>query len=764
MKLASRSQEKRLAAGLGAKDGVGVYRKGSGMAGEHDWEAGEFKEVEITCTEAQKEVITAESTPNSLINVISGPGTGKTTTLCNRIAYLLGTGVRPSEIIVFSLTNQSVNDVKNTLAGILGDTLASGVQITTIHSCANKLVSLNSAYWQVTRDRSSLDPKILDSLLRSLTLPDPRKERTGLIHERDSSLAAKLSSQEIRKIKLANPALYKKLLGYENPGISTLVKSDNVLYDKIVYEATKMLHMNYSSMKTCESDVAGTNVIIPASILDIKEVIVDEFQDISSVLLDFILEISRDKQLTVAGDIDQSLYTFNGATPDENIKALLPIYKQDGYTLKEIILDETFRFSKSIHKLSLNLLGTEYSLIKNTVVEEPINIIREEFSSTANEFEFVYNEIQDLIGASKGFLSPKSFAVLSNKNIILDRFKEYSDNRNSDLRVKRIFGSQKWLDTKASSIVSFLQLLANPHNDPSMLVAISFLDGIGPKMTMQIKKEAEEYGDSIYDYLMSSDKYVKKIDRNLFTRLEKLTGDVDRTDPSSIVVCLTEIANLFNFSKLLGTEGAHAQYNKILKELFENLKVLKVIHPTDVDLLSYFLSNYQEELLKESDLVTLDTGSADDFVTVSTIHGAKGLQWDIVFILSNLDFSNLASFPLNSRTNYVAVTRARQLVYLNKAATEKMLYVDTNRRDEANQSTVKVNYKKTMVDYIPELKLKALPNNLKELPKYEMPIGRTKDMELLGRLLGNMAKRNILPVPSSMLGIMTHLKKSCRKL
>lgn len=734
------------------------------MAEENDREAGEFKEVEIRCTDAQREVITAESMPNSLINVISGPGTGKTTTLCNRIAYLLGTGVMPSEIIVFSLTNQSVNDVKNTLAGILGDTLAAGVQITTIHSCANKLVSLNSAYWQVTRDKSSLDPKILDSLLRSLTVPDLRKERNGSLVGKDSSLAAKLSSQEIRKIKMTNPTLYKKLLGYENPGISTLVKSDNVLYDKIVYEATKMLHRNHTSMQASTTDVASTNVNIPASITNVKEVIVDEFQDISSVLLDFILEISRGRQLTVAGDIDQSLYTFNGATPDENIKAILPIYKQDGYNLKEIILDETFRFSKSIHKLSLNLLGTDYSLIKNTVEEEPINIIREEFFSTADEFEFVYKEINDLIDASKGFLSPKNFAVLSNKNFILDRFKEYSDKKNSNLKVKRIFGSQKWLDTKASSIVSFLQLLDNPHSDPSMLVAISFLDGIGPKMTMQIKKEAEDHGNSIYDYLISSEKYAKKIDRNLFSRLEKLTGDVDRTDPSSIVVCLIEIGNLFNFPKLLGTEVAHAQYNKILKELFENLKVLKVIHPSDVDLLSYFLSNYQEEFLKESDLETLDTDSVDDFVTVSTIHGAKGLQWDIVFVLSNLDFSNLASFPLNSRTNYVAATRARQLLYLNKAVTEKMLYVDTYKRDEADQSTVKVNYRKTMVDYIPELKLKALPNNLKELPEYEMPIGRTKNMELLGRLLGNMAKRNVLPVPSSMMGVMTHLKKSCRKL
>lgn len=723
----------------------------------------EFKEIEITCTDAQKEVTTAESTPNSLINVISGPGTGKTTTLCNRIAFLLGKGVLPSEIVVFSLTNQSVKDVRNILGSIVGDTLASGVHVTTIHSYANKLVMLNSSYWQVTRDKSCLDPKILDSLLRSLTLPDLKRKQSANLQEVNKTLAEKLSTHEIRKIKLTNPDLYKKLLGYKHPGISLVMKADDVLYDKIVYEATKILQIYRESLDS-DTLLVKSRVAVPPTFSGIKEVIVDEFQDISSVLLDFILEMSRDKQLTIAGDIDQSLYAFNGATPDENIKRLLPIYRQNGYTLKEIILDETFRFSKSIHKLSLNLLGTEYSLIRNTVNEDPINIVREEFSNIIDEFEFVHHEISNLIEASNGFLSPGNFAVLSNRNSVLDRFKEYCDNRKSNIKVKRIVGSQKWLSTKVSSIVSFLQLLENPHSNPSMLVAISFLDGIGHKMTMQIKKEAEESGNSIFEYLCGSKKYSKKIHQSVLTRLEQLVSTVNRTDPSSIVVCLTEVCRIFNFSKLLGTEGAHSQYKNVLKELFENLKVLKCIHPAGVDLLSYFLSNYQEEFLKESDLEIQKMGRSNDFVTVSTIHGAKGLQWDIVFVLSNLEVSNILSFGLNSRTNYVAATRARHLLYFNKAVSEKMLYIDTDKLEEARQSTVQVHYKKTMVDYIPELKKKAIPNNLKILPKYESPIGKNKNTGLLGRLLGNMAKRNVSSVSLSMLGVVSNVAKTCRKL
>ncbi|KAG0684516.1 ATP-dependent 3'-5' DNA helicase [Pichia californica] len=706
-----------------------------------------FKEVDIICTEPQKNAITADSKPNSLINIISGPGTGKTTTLCNRVAYLISTGMKPNDILVFSLTNQSVKDFKKTLCKILDENLANEINVTTIHSFANKIVKTNSLYWEIIRDKKTIDSKILNSILQELSL-NPVNSDTS----KNQTLQTKLTTNEINKIKINNPGLYKKYLNYEELGLSSLLKHTNVVYDKLIYEATQFLIMN-------------TEETIPSFITNYKEIIVDEFQDISAVLLDFILELSKNKQLTIAGDIDQSLYVFNGATPDSNIKKIIPHYEQQGYNLTEIVLDETFRFSKNIHKFSLNLLGTEYSLIEKTVDEEPINVVREQFENNIDEFEFVCNEISYLINNSNGIIKPKNFAVLSIRNDVLDDFKQYFENKNSEIKIKRIMGTQKWLETKISTLVTLMKILDDPHDDPSLFVAISLLDRVGHKLTMKIKQESEESGQSIFDYLMESKKFNKIIDPEIFVKINNLTNTIDRSDPGSIIVALTEISKIFNFTKQLKTKDSHIQFDSFLKNLYESFKLLKTTHPEETDLISYFLSNYQSDFLLNDSFLDESLNYSDGYVTAMTIHGSKGLEWDIVFVLSTVSFeNNIVPISINARTNYVAGTRAKYLLYFNKYASDKTMFIDTTNSIDIKNNLFKTYYEKTMIDYIPKLKEIALPNDLKKLPIYSKPMGITKNDAHMKSLLFNISKRkndNDLIKPTV---IINGIKKLYRKV
>lgn len=721
------------------------------------------REVDIVCTDAQKNLITAESTPNSLINVVSGPGTGKTTSLCNRIVYLLANGTSPSEILVFSLTNQAVLDFKKTLSKVIGEDLASSINISTIHSLASNIVTYDSPYWETVRDKKSLESRTLHTMLNMLTKRRMKKDHPN--HYDRVSPSKTIKARELFEIKVTDPELYKKYLSFEKPGMSSVMKSSNMIFDKMVYEATQILNIDYDNKHLQDtSEYQSQPVNIPPFLENIKEVMLDEFQDISFVLLDFVLALSRNKQLVIAGDINQSLYGFNGATPDFNIKQIIGYYNRDGHSLREFVLDKTFRFSNDIHKMSLNLLGSKYSLIKDAVEEDPLPVIRQEFSTSFQENEFVYNEIQKLIENSKGFLSPKNFAVLATRNTILDDFKNYVANKNSDLKVKRLITSQKWLESKSASLITFLKLLLNPYDDPSFFVALSFYEGIGHITLMRIKNEAAHSGMSILDYLLESDKYEKKISKKSLNRIKELNRSLLKSDPTTILIYLIEISKIFNFSKTLESRAAHEQYYEVLNDFFQTLKILQKINPNDTDLISAFISNYQEGFLKESDIDLLTNNDPHDYVSAVTIHGSKGLEWDIVFVLSNIQvFNEFGSTTVNSRTNYVAATRARHLLYFNKARTEQMLHVDTTKPSDILHNTIKTYYDETVVDYIPKLKQLAIPNDLLELPKFAEPIGINNNDENLGRLLGNITNRKT-SLSASTTKLMTNMKRAFRHL
>lgn len=702
-----------------------------------------FLDVEISFTDAQKRVITTDSIPNSLINIISGPGTGKTTTLCNRILYLLSKGIDPSEIIVFSLTNQSVTDFKNHLISIIGKPLANSIYISTLHSFANKIVKNNSSYWEILRDKKTIDSKILNSILKELSFHKSFSNSSKIKND----LISKLKHSEILKYKIKDPEIYKQYLNYEFHGINSL--GLNSIYDKMVFEATQFLNFNKDEN-------------IPSFISNFKEIIVDEFQDISAILLDFILILSKDKQLTIAGDIDQSLYVFNGATPDLNINKILNYYKENNYDLKDIVLDETFRFSNDIHKFSLNLLGTNYSLINKVVNENPIHVTRQQFSSPIEEFEFIYNEIKYLIENSNGNLKPKNFAVLSYRNNTLDDFVYFFKQKKSNIKIKRIQSNSKFLETKIATLITFLKILDDPNDDPAMLVTISLLDGMGPKLTMKIKQEAEQSYLSIFDYILESKKY-KNINKELFINLNELTNSIDRSDPSSIVMALIEISNAFNFPKQLRTNESNIQFDTFLKELYKYLKKIKSEN-SDINLLSYVLSNYQSEFLDQShdDLITYGLEDPNDCIQAMTIHNSKGLEWEIVFVLSTLPCEDsVIPLSINSRTNYVAATRAKNLLYFNKSISCNLINVDTNNPIDLFSNRFKIYYENTMLDYIPKLKNITVPNDLKKLPVYSKPIGITQDKQNLQYLIENVNKRRNIKVIN---GLINNIKTATKKL
>lgn len=719
--------------------------------------------VDLHCTEQQKKVIVEPPGKNTLINVLSGPGTGKTKTLCDRIAYLMSNGVKPSEIAVFSLTNQAVLDFKRSLSKLLGNELSELVSVSTIHGYANSILLQNSKYWDVLKDKNTLNSSILSSIIEGMSLS--RKENYIKIMEKLSPESVnnnvrylpKISERELKLLKGSDIQKYKQYLSLSphNPVINFTSKNSNIIFDKLVYEATLILNVNnlILSNNGIENNDELINLTdefrIPTDILNLKEIIIDEFQDLSVILLDFVLELSKNKQLTISGDMDQSLYGFNNATPYENMERLVNHYKKPNHNLKHFVLNKTFRLSEDIHKFSLNVLGASDTFITNFPNETTeIPIIRKEFTNLVDEFSFVYNEINHLIENSNGLLTPKNFAVLAPVNQVLDNFQTYFQNKSSKFRCKKLSGLQPWQDTKLSSVVSFLKILDNPHHDPSLLVVLSFLNKIGPRTVLSLKEEAENDKISIYELIHKNEKIKKKIGNETIEKLDKILTNIDKSDPTSIIYNLSCLSDLFYFSKQLKTESLFDNYKIFLKELFNNLEVISKIDNEEYNILSYFLSHYQDDFLNVKELDDTEINKFEhynEFISLSTIHNAKGLEWDIVFVLSSLCLMNNEYSIQKSRVNYVAATRAKHILYFNKSKFDQMLHVDTSNSSIYHKSFVKIEYEPSLLDCLPELKNLTKPNKLTNLPKFANPLSdpkRYKFSQLVANKIYTNSNRN----------------------
>lgn len=716
-------------------------------------------EVEIKCNDIQRAIVQEKLEKNCLLNIVSGPGTGKTKTLCDRIAYLMSQGVKPNEILVFSLTNQAVNDFRKTLAGVIGDTLALAVQISTIHSFANTILLSNSSYWQIVMDKSAHHSTI-NAIMRSNSLRN-KPHYWKYFQSGEHATLPKLKNDELLKLRRSDPELYKKYLGFEYVGEISELKTDNLIYDKIVYEATQTLFL-YNRIP----DDLNLKLNVPFSVLEAKEVMVDEFQDISYILLDFILELIRDKQLTIAGDIDQSLYEFNGATPDYNINKIIPYYQQEGYKLKEFALDETFRFTKDIHKMSINLLGQPKTLIKKAVDEPSLKVVREEFYSIVDESEFIHNEILNLVEKSKGEISPKNIAVLSNTNQSLIDLQTYFTNKKSKYKVKRLTNIFPWMDTKLSTIVSFLKLLENPANDACLIATIGMLNKIGPVTVLNIKQKAEAKGVSVKELLKAQGfPKASKIPNDFIAKMDEIVARVDKSDPSSIMYELIQLCKLFNFSENLEKSNVSLDlFKKVLYDLMEHLKILQQIQNGKANLIQEILSAYQSDFLKRVEQSNPEFDYPEESITFSTIHSAKGLQWDIVFVMSNLAVTGGSTYSIDSRTKYVAATRAKHLLYYNKSVHDNEAYIDTLDTRITDQNILKTRYEKTVLDYIPELNKLAVKNDLNELPKFSKPLSKNNMTNQLAILVNNIKNRNLHSWSNKDIGLSRHIIKMCKKL
>ncbi|KAF7331625.1 ATP-depentend DNA [Mycena kentingensis (nom. inval.)] len=645
-----------------------------------------------TLNQPQREAVVHD--PRLPLQILAGPGSGKTKVLTSRIAYLvLHHELPPSSICAVTFTNKAANEMRVRLATLIGKQRMSQVRMGTFHAlCALFLrrfassVGLDTNFTVCDAEESK---KIIANLLKpykdllaakDLTL----KEGTVLSHI--SCAKAKGLSAKDYVAEHAKPSPSKaptsdnsdihKIVGTVYTEYEKSLRRNNSLdFDDLLLFGVKLFSENAAAAKWC------------------KHVLVDEFQDTNTTQYELlrVLGAATGGCVTVVGDPDQSIYGWRSAEV-----ANLARMKKDFSGTKQILLEENYRSTASILDASLSIVSQDKSRInKRLLTAHPRGStpVLRSFSSEQAEASFIAAEIKRLVASMGGVLRWGDFAVLL-------RFSALSRAIESALQKEAIpsaiLGGQKFFERQEiKDILAYLQLVDNPNFMPALTRAINVPSrGIGEKSIAELVARAIktkisplEVVERIHDAIQPDIKPSVKNKIGPFVRtirvLRKMAGE--GSSPAELIQRLLDLIEYENHLKKtqpdwetrwenvqeLITFASEAPSEVDAEGLDVGIEVEATQAPHDTPLRTFLQASM---LSSEGDNQSEE--DSKEAVMISTCHAAKGLEWPVVLIPAveqgTFPFYRTEDIQEERRLLYVACTRAQSLLYLTHVSKRKV--------------------------------------------------------------------------------------------
>lgn len=594
--------------------------------------------------ELNKAQLEAATTLNGSLLVIAGAGSGKTRTLVYRLARLIETGVNPENILLLTFTKKSAAEMLNRASLIL-DSRCEKVAGGTFHSFANLVLRKYSSKLQLKNsftimDRSDAEDAV--NLIRSeyVNTKEKRFPRKGTILDIHSKAINKnteaklLIEQEYSQFTQSTDQIIEICRRYNEykRGNSLLDYDDLLLYLKTLLVSDEKLRKKLSNQY--------------------KYIMIDEYQDTNTLQADIIkLLASEHNNVMAVGDDAQSIYSFRGAN-FKNIMKFPDIFPNT----KIIKLEENYRSTTEILDLSNEIISnavekydkTLFSNIKNG--ELPAMVVCPDNKA---ESAFVTQRILEL--CEEG-LSLNDIAVLA-------RSARSTYDLEIELNKKSIpfkkFGGYKFIETAhIKDVISYLRIVVNNEDKISWNRVLLLIQGIG-----------QTTGTKLLPIVGSDEPISKK----LLPAPSKSKSSLEK---------LLTLVNTIKSNHYTPSEAVNVileYYHPILAEKYDDFKKRE----KDLEHFQYLAESYNnlEKFLSDLALEPPDSSvneidgakNEDEYLTVSTIHSAKGLEWKAVFIIGTVDgrFPSVFSFNTQDdleeerRLMYVAITRAKSYLYLS---------------------------------------------------------------------------------------------------
>ncbi len=565
--------------------------------------------------------------------IIAGPGSGKTKTITYKIAYLVSRRVKPHEILLVTFTRAAAREMIHRAQQVSRSKL-DGMLAGTFHHVCNYLLRKYAHVLKLDSNFSILDEEDAKTLVkhaRGLVVSKEEKFPSPSLIRKLISLSANLGKPMEDVIEERFPYLYP---------VTDRLKEVKEKYERLKIE---QLSLDYDDLLNYTNDLLNVEEVRIKEASRFKWVLVDEFQDTNKIQCDIVKKLSSvHHNLMVVGDDAQSIYSFRGARY-ENI---FDISKEKGVKVHKI---------QTNYRSSPEIVSLINSVIPNNVFKKKLKSVRPASTrpvviSTWDSFEeseFVSSRIMELVNEG---VPEEEIAVL---------YRAHAHSMDLQLELSKsnipfiVKSGVKFTESRhVKDLLSFLRVLNNPRDTLSWIRLLQLFTGIGRKGANIVVNALQNETDPI--------SLIKGISK--FGRKYEIVGDI--------------------FKELSGEQSPSEVLEKVYKSFYSDYLAMTFndFHDRQLDIerLIEIAGRYENQIAFLSDLaVTEDMDlkreeyQKEGKVTLTTVHQAKGLEWDIVFVLAINpgDFPSImalkvGNFEEEQRIFYVAITRARKQLYL----------------------------------------------------------------------------------------------------
>ncbi len=602
--------------------------------------------------ERQREAVTTTEGP---LLIVAGAGSGKTRVLTYRIAYILHQQLAlPQNILALTFTNKAAREMQERISQLI-DERASRLWMGTFHSIFARILRYEADKIGFTSNFSIYDTgdseQAIKLILEELHY-DPREVKPKLIHRKISDAKNELISPDTYLEKFVHSPLDDITSKVYTIYQQRLKQANSMDFDDLLVRPVELFQNHPDVLQKYQ---AGFRYIM-----------IDEYQDTNHAQYKVTkLLAGLHRNICVVGDDAQSIYSFRGA----DISNILN-FQSDYENARQIPLEQNYRSTKYILQCADSVIKRNEKQLKKTLWTENVEgdpIILLENYDERDEANRIVNYIHEL-KLRHGY-NNNDFAILYRTNYQSRVFEEALRRRS--IAYQLVGGLSFYQRKEIKDVLAYLTLLVNPEDEQNLLRIINEPSrGIGRKTLNELLSQSRSSGRSIWSILeqgdtdslykparVQIDQFVRMI-RTLRQELEQGASILDVT------------------RKMLEQSG-------YLKALIEENSPQSLSRRDNVLELQNAISWYEKSnrnpslgsFLQEISLIT-DSDNFDEerpAVTLMTVHGSKGLEFPVVFIVGLEE--NL--FPMGGRDGeeadieeerrlfYVAITRAEQRLFFS---------------------------------------------------------------------------------------------------
>ncbi|KAF9565266.1 UvrD-helicase-domain-containing protein [Agrocybe pediades] len=627
-----------------------------------------------------------EHDPSTPLQILAGPGSGKTKVLTSRITRLILThNLSPSSICAVTFTNKAANEMRDRLNKLLGKSRTVALQMGTFHSLCAKFLRKHPSAVNLDPNFTICDADDSKKLLSALMKPYADYMVTHDIVLTHGSAASIISQAKAKgksaavyfeeieekesserkigpKSDCAKPKSMLRILAEVYIGYEKILKDNNALdFDDLLIYGVKLFSSHKESVLWC------------------AHILVDEFQDTNTMQYELMKAIGFRRCITIVGDPDQSIYGWRSAEV-----ANLSRMRKDFPNTQQIFLEQNYRSTAAILRACLGIVSEDKNRIpKSLHTMHPLGAtpVISQFAEQKEETTFMAQEIKRCVANMGGVLRWSDF-------VILLRYNALSRPIESALQLAgipcKILGGHKFFERmEVKDLLAYLQIVDNPNFNPAFVRAVRVPPrGMGDKSLAELETQALKHQIPQLELLERicngkvpdiKPPIKKKVSAFMQVICKLRTLSKENCPPSVLITRLVDLINYEEYLKKTQQDWDSRWEN--VQELItfatevEKEAALKGSPEDHGDTKqSSVLRDFLQASCLSSEGDNDSNESNDQKVTISTCHAAKGLEWPIVMVPSvdsdTFPFYRTTDVDEERRLLYVACTRAQSLLYL----------------------------------------------------------------------------------------------------